>query len=298
MNEQVPTSYPPPQHHGRAIWIAVIGVGAIAAIGGTLYEGSQTETLRRQVAASQQDNDTLRAKLLESDTDLQKALATLRQDLSDTKEEANSSVTKASRAAARHADLLAEKEKEAAQQLSDELNQVKQSSDQTSAKLDGVSSDVGSVKTDLGSIHSDVDTAKTNIESTSNELQHVKGDMGVMSGLVATNGKEIQMLRDLGDRNIYEFTISKSEGLQKVGNIQIGLRKSDMKRNRYTVDVLADDKKVAKNDKGINEPVQFYVSGGRQPYEIVVNTVSKDQIKGYLATPKVTLSRIAASNTQ
>jgi DNA repair exonuclease SbcCD ATPase subunit len=298
MNEQVPTSYSPPQNHGRAIWIAVIGACALVAIGGTLYQGSQTETLRRQVAASQQDNDALRAKLLESDTDLQKALATLRQDLSDTKEEANSSVTKAARAAARHADLLAEKEKQAAQQLSDELNQVKQSSDQTSAKLDGVTNDVGSVKTDLGSIHTDVNTAKTNIQDTSNELQRVKGDMGVMSGLVATNGKEIQMLRDLGDRNIYEFTISRNQGLQKVGNIQIGLRKSDMKRNRYTVDVLADDKKVAKTDKGINEPVQFYVSGGRQPYEIVVNTVSKDQITGYLATPKVTLSRVAASNPQ
>ena len=298
MNEQVPTSLPPSQKRGSAAWIVVVGVAAAVAIGGTLYEGSQTETLRRQVTASQQDNDTLRAKLLESDTDLQKALATLRQDLSDTKEEANSSVTKASRAAQRHADLLAQKEKEAAQQLSDELNQVKQNNDQTSAKLDGISSDVGTVKTDIGSIHSDVDTAKTNIASTSDELQRVKGDMGVMSGLVATNGKEIQMLRDLGDRNIYQFTISKNQGLQKVGNIQIALRKSDMKRNRYNVDVLADDKKVAKNDRGINEPVQFYVSGGRQPYEIVVNTVSKDQITGYLATPKVTLSRLAATSPQ
>jgi len=295
MNEQVPTSYPPPQHHGHTMWIAVVGVAAIVAIGGTLYQGSQTEALRRQVAASQQDNDALRAKLLESDTDLQKALATLRQDLSDTKEQANSSVTKAARAATHHADLLAEKERQAAQQLSDQLNQVKQSNDQTNAKLDGVSNDVGSVKTDLGSIHSDVNLAKSNIENTSNELQRVKGDMGVMSGLVATNGKEIQMLRDLGDRNIYEFTISKNQGLQKVGSIQIALRKADMKHNRYNVDVLADDKKVAKNDKGVNEPVQFYVAGGRQPYEIVVNTVSKDQIKGYLATPKVTLSRIAST---
>ena len=37
----------------------------------------------------------------------------------------------------------------------------------------------------------------------------------------------------------------------------------------------------------MNEPIQFYTSKARQPYEIVVNSVSKDKIAGYLATPKV-----------
>ena len=54
---------------------------------------------------------------------------------------------------------------------------------------------------------------------------------------------------------------------------------------------MADDKRVEKKDKNLNEPVQFYVSKARQPYEIVVNEVKKDQIVGYLATPKVQQSR-------
>jgi hypothetical protein len=79
--------------------------------------------------------------------------------------------------------------------------------------------------------------------------------------------------------------------MQKVGDIQVTLKKVDTKRNRYTLDVRADDRLVEKRDKTINEPVQFYTSQARQPYELVVNQVQKDKVIGYLATPKVTLSR-------
>ncbi len=80
-----------------------------------------------------------------------------------------------------------------------------------------------------------------------------------------------------------------------MGDIQVALRKTDLKRNRYTVDVLADDKRVEKKDKDANEPVQFYAAGARQPYELVINQVKKDQVVGYLATPKVTVSRISSN---
>jgi archaellum component FlaC len=251
-----------------------------------MYEGSQTQTLRRQVTASQQDYDALRAKLVQSDSELQNALTALRQDLADTKQGTTSGLVKAQQAATRHADLLAKSQKAQAQQLSDELGKVKETTDQEAAKLDGISTDVGSVR-------SDVDSAKSNIETAKTELQHMRGDLGLMSGLVATNGQEIQTLRDLGDRNIFEFTLSKSGGLQKVGDVQVALRKVDVKRNRYTVDVLADDKRVEKKDKGANEPVQFYTSRARQPYELVINQVKNNQVTGYLATPKVTISRVS-----
>jgi hypothetical protein len=53
------------------------------------------------------------------------------------------------------------------------------------------------------------------------------------------------------------------------------------------VDVLADDRRVEKKDKNLNEPVQFYMTGTRIPYEVVVNEIRKDQVTGYLAVPKV-----------
>ena len=296
MNEQAHPSIPSNANHPRSLWLAV---GAITVLGlsASIYQGSQTQTLRRQMTASQQDSDALRAKLVQSDAELQNALSSLRQDLSDTKQGTTSGLAKAQQAATRHADLLAQNQKEQARQLSEELGKVKETTDQATVKLDGISTDVGSVKTEVGSVRSDVDTANSNIDVAKNELQRMRGDLGLMSGLVATNGKEIQTLRDLGDRNIFEFTLSKSAGPQKVGDIQIALRKVDVKRSRYTVDVLADDKRVEKKDKGANEPVQFYTSRARQPYELVINQVKNNQVVGYLATPKVIVSSSHVAST-
>jgi len=140
----------------------------------------------------------------------------------------------------------------------------------------------------VASTRADFEKSTSDIRS---DMRSMVGDMGVMSGLIATNGKELEALRALGDRNYYEFEISKKTGMKKVGDIALTLKKADMKRNRFTVDVFADDKHVEKKDKTVNEPVQMYVSGNRQPYEIVVNQVKKDTIAGYLATPKVKLAR-------
>jgi hypothetical protein len=111
----------------------------------------------------------------------------------------------------------------------------------------------------------------------------------VMSGLIATNSKELEALKKLGDRDYFEFDLPKSSSPQKVGDIQLALRRADVKRNRFTLEVLADDRRVEKKDKTINEPVQFYTSSTRIPYEIVVNQVRKDHVVGYLSVPKVKL---------
>jgi hypothetical protein len=55
--------------------------------------------------------------------------------------------------------------------------------------------------------------------------------------------------------------------------------------------VIADDKLTTKSDKSVNEPVQFYTAKAKKPYELVVNSVQKDMIVGYLATPKDQASR-------
>ena len=73
--------------------------------------------------------------------------------------------------------------------------------------------------------------------------------------------------------------------------MMLQLKKSDAKKNRFSVDLTFDDKTVEKKDKTLNEPLQFYTSKARQPYEIVVNSVGKDTISGYLATPKVQTPR-------
>ena len=278
-------------------WTPVLAV-AILAVGGFsfFYENAQTEGLRRQVVAFQHDNAAFRSSLSQSDSELQSALNAVRTDLASSRQDTSSAVAKAQASVRKHTDLLAgritQQQKQQGEQLSAELNQVKESTNETTTKLDGK---LNGISTEVGTVRSDVASANSNIEATRGELQRTKGDLGVMSGLIATNSTEIRYLRDLGDRNIYEFSITKMAGMQKVGDIQVKLKKADSKRNRYTVDVLADDKLVEKRDKSINEPVQFYTARAHQPYELVVNEVKNDKVTGYLATPKVTVPRNTSS---
>lgn len=276
-------------------WLPLLGAGVLATGGATYYESTQAENLRKQFTASQNESLALRAQLKESDSDLQNSLKAVRDELNQVQKDTSVNVAKVQTIATRHADLVANRivkhQQEETKQLSEELGKVKDSATEASTRLDGISTTVGSVRTDVDSAKSEIQQTKSDIHETQSELQRARGDMGAISGLIATNSKEIQMLRELGDRNIYEFTVSKNGGLQKVGDIQVTLRKADAKRNRFTLTVLADDKTVEKKDRTINEPVQFYTSKARQPYELVVNEVGKDKVHGYLATPKVTAAR-------
>ena len=162
-----------------------------------------------------------------------------------------------------------------------QISEVKQSTD---SKLTAVNTDITGVKTDVAS-------TKSELEKTIADLKATTGDLNVQSGLIATNGKELAALKALGERNYFEFKIGKSKEPQKVGDVLVQLKKTDPKRNKFTIELTADDKRVEKKDRTINEPLQFYVSKARQPYEIVVNQVNKNEIAGYLATPKVQQSR-------
>jgi uncharacterized phage infection (PIP) family protein YhgE len=183
--------------------------------------------------------------------------------------------------------MLQEQQKQVSAQIGD----LKEATNSVDSKVTAVSSDVGNVKTDVTTVKADIATTQSNLERATADLKRMNGDMGVMSGLIATNGKDLSALRELGERNYFEFDLSKKQADKRIGNVTLKLKNADVKRNRYTLEVLTDDKRVEKKDKTINEPVQVYVAGSRQPYEIVINQVKKDSVVGYLSTPKVTLAR-------
>ena len=145
----------------------------------------------------------------------------------------------------------------------------------------------GQVNSALTGTQNDLNATKADLESAKGLMQSMKGDMGVQSGLIARNHDEVEELKRLGQRDIFEFTLKRSaKGPEHVGPIQVQLRKVDPKKYKYTFNVVADDKVIEKKDKTAGEPVQFYVQGVRAPYEIVVFDVTKDSAKGYLSTPK------------
>jgi chromosome segregation ATPase len=152
---------------------------------------------------------------------------------------------------------------------------------------------------DVSKLNGDVSGVKNDLDETKSKLDRATGDMGVMSGLIARNHDDLDELKRKGDRNYYEFTLQKSKTPQHVGPVQMSVNKTDTKKSKYTLTVLADDKSIEKKDKTAGEPVQFYVKGTARyaPYEIVVFEVGKNQITGYLSTPKSAGSATAASNT-
>ena len=68
--------------------------------------------------------------------------------------------------------------------------------------------------------------------------------------------------------------------------VAILLKKADPKHNRYTIEITADDKKTEKKDRTMLEPLQFYTGRDRQLYELVVFSMDKNKVTGYISTPK------------
>jgi hypothetical protein len=209
-------------------------------------------------------------------------------ELTSTKRQATAAALSAKAEAVKHADKLAQQIGEERQsqhkEVVGELGQIKKTEATTSAKIDDVNNDLVNIKSEVAS-------TRQELQQTVSDLKRVTGDLGVQSGYIATNAKELQALRLLGERNYFEFHIERSGKPQKVGDVSIILRKTDAKRNKYTLEVLAGDKKTEKKEKSVNEPVQFYTSKTRLPFEIVVNEVQKDYIVGYLSAPKELVAR-------
>lgn len=267
--------------------------GLILLVCVAFYQGAQTENLLRLVVSAQKDNAVLRQNLSHSEKEFRDSLVRFHTELGDLQEQlatarhqADSSL-EAAKAATVYADAVGGKldrkrrdQEKRQQQLIAQLSKVEKSTDETSARLNGISNEVGGVRDTLASVR---DVATRNID----ELQQAAGDVTELKNGVATNSKQLQTLRDEGDKQIFEFNLSKSAGLQRVGDIQVKLNRTDEKHNTFTLEIAADDKVVEKRDRTINEPVEFFVSTKpSQPYELVVNEVGKNTVKGYLAAPK------------
>jgi predicted transcriptional regulator len=285
-------------------WILPAIAGALAvSLGFNFYQSSRLDAVNQQVTGVTKKMDALQQGLAAVQTDVTSRVNTMQAEVAkakeDVKEEASKAVKTSSWAAQslaqRHAEKLVnnlakneatEKQKLAETLKQDFATQVKETADQANTKIASVSTEVGTVKTEVASTRSE-------LQQSIAELKRMNGDLGVMSGLIATNSSELKALRELGERNYFEFRIAKNTKVPtKVGDVMMALKKTDTKRSKFTMQLVADDKTIEKKDKTVNEPVQFYVaSKARIPYEVVVNEVTKDTIVGYLSTPKVQIAR-------
>jgi len=167
-------------------------------------------------------------------------------------------------------------------------------------KLSGLQSSVNSELAtkastdDVNRLNGDVTGVKGDLDATKNSIQMARSEMGT---LIARNHDEIDQLRRMGQRDYFEFALTRKSGPQKVGGIQVQLKSTNVKKNRYTVDVLADDKSFEKKDRSVNEPIFFYTGGSRAALELVINKVTKTGATGYLSLPKSAGATASASST-
>ncbi len=259
---------------GTPRWIAVLFVVLFAGLAVLAYVGHNQQLRLEQDLAHQQDQNKVMSAQLEQ---ANSRLADLKGHLEVTEQKVG--MTQSELAQARSRSESIRKEQVASDtKLTAQLTEVKQESE---AKI-------GAVATDVTGAKKDIESTRTDLEATKGKLDRATGDMGVMSGLIAHNRDDLEELRRRGDRNYYEFTVPKAKTPQKVGPVQMTLNKADQKKAKYTLTVFADDRSIEKKDKTAGEPVQFYMKGASRmaPYEIVVFDVGKNQISGYLSTPK------------
>jgi cell division protein FtsB len=265
----------------RWVGLAVVALGAASVLGigvGVTALNQSKSTEQTLQASLKQQNDALQQRLNRTDEQNQQ----LQSDLKVVTDKLNLT--------------------------QDELDKARKQSRATvvayDKKLSGLETNVNSQLAtkastdDVNKLSGDVSGVKNDLDATKGRLDRATGDMGVMSGLIARNHDDLEELKRRGDRNYYEFTINKAKTPQHVGPVAIALNKTDSKKSKYTITVLADDKSIEKKDKTAGEPVQFYVKGAARiaPYEIVVFDVNKNQITGYLSTPKTAGAAASASN--
>ncbi len=256
----------PVQRSYAGLLIGVLAVAVICAIAGLVWSyklAGRLTTAEAEVASAQQQNAKLAAALDQTNARLKVTTETLGQSLGMTQKQLEEKAQ----------DLLA-RQQASAKQLQAAQRQIS-----------SVSNDVSGVKTDVGGVKTDLTNTKTQLQTDEAAMTAMKGDLGLQSGLIATNAKELDILKHKGDRNYYEFTLGKNQK-QAVATVALELKKSDPKRSKFTLVVYADDKEIQKKDRNLDEPIQFYTGKDHLLYELVVNDVGKNQIKGYIATPK------------
>jgi hypothetical protein len=224
----------------------------------------------------------------------EKKIAKVVSDLDEMKESLGATTAELKRAR-ETAQTLKRQQDNAVKEMSSRLSEKASTSDidglrqETSTKLAAAQQDSN---TRIGDVSGEVTGLKKDLAATRDDWGRQLVDVkNVLSDRIAKNSSELADLRKKGERDYFEFDIRKTskQPFTHVGDIQLALLKTDPKKYKYNISIQVDDQRLEKKDRTANEPVQFLVGRDQVRYEVVVNSVDKDRIRGYLSTPKGTV---------
>ena len=146
----------------------------------------------------------------------------------------------------------------------------------------------------LRRIQTQLDAQGKAIESTRQELASARADLG---GSIARTHDELVVLQKKGERNYYEFDLDKSKQFQRTGPVGISLRKANTKHMYADLELRVDDADLSKKHVNLFEPVFFYLGDEHRAVELVINSVRKNHIHGYISAPKYSASELSVASS-
>ena len=269
---QQDTSSSPSQNHSSK-FAAIFVIGALLVVG-ELYSivriGTVRQGLEKEQALMRQELDgRFSSQLAALEDSNAQQLSALRTELDQTATRMGSTGQELSHARAMVTKLQKQQEQDA-NALKEEI--AKKADDE---KVGALSQDVTTARTDLAS-------TQQNVNQLSKDLGMAKSEFGT---LIARNHDDIETLRKLGERDYFEFTLTKNQK-QNIAGVGLTLKKTNVKHNRFDLNLLADDLQVEKKGRTVNEPILFYLASSKKSYELVVNKVESDRVMGYVSVPK------------
>lgn len=192
------------------------------------------------------------------------------------------------------AESVSKKQREQQELLLGEIETV---SGKTQEGVNQVRGDLGQVRGELGEVKTDLDHVDFRVKESGAALKATRGHLMDLDGEVGRNRSEITDLRRLGEREYVPFILSKSKTMTRVGGISMRLKGTSPKHSRYSLEMIADDRKIEQKKKHVHEALRFYLAGSSHPFEIVVTSVGKDKVSGYVSKAKVEMTRGSISPT-
>ena len=253
-------------------WPLIVVVVLIAAMTGVnLYMGLNAREALADNLGMVEDQFELLTRRLDTNDQLYADLKGQFQVTSDKLGLTQSELSRARRLASK----IQEEQKVAVTQLNDAI--------ETKASVEELNRLQSESAAKFGTLTTGLDDTRKDLNATQQNLEGAKGEL---ASLIARNRDELVTLARKGDRDYYEFSLTKKGSKQKIGTVLIELRKVDAKRNRYSVRLSYDDMRTERRNRSLNEPVYFLLQGAPARLELVVNKIEKKGVVGYISAPR------------
>ncbi len=135
------------------------------------------------------------------------------------------------------------------------------------------------------------DADRESWQATTNRLGDVVGAVGSQEQEITQTRDELNQLLSQTRRSALQFELTRGTGRQSVGPVELLLKGSDPRSQRYTVCVYVNNKCIELKDRVLDEVVVFVLARGTPPLELVATKISRDEIVGYLEVPTDKVTR-------